>query len=73
MAFQLDQVVPWGRSCDEYVRMFSLTDGDLGEKILGSGDGPANFNGTMRRRGRNVVSVDPLYQFSVEQIRGRVR
>ncbi len=73
MAFQLDQVVPWGRSFDEYMRMFSLTDGDLGKNILGSGDGPASFNATMRRRGRNVVSVDPLYQFSVEQIRGRVQ
>jgi hypothetical protein len=72
MAFQLDQIVPWGRSFDEYVRMFSLTDDDLKNRILGCGDGPACFNATMHRMGNNVVSVDPLYQFSAEQIRGRV-
>jgi hypothetical protein len=38
--FTLDQVVPWGRSFDEYQRMFALTGADLG-LILGCGDGPA--------------------------------
>jgi SAM-dependent methyltransferase len=73
MAFTLDQIVPWGRSFKEYVRMFSLTDTDLEKRILGCGDGPASFNAAMRRQGRKVVSVDPLYQFSGEQIRGRVQ
>ena len=73
MAFQLDQIVPWGRSFDEYVRMFSLSGDDLKKKILGCGDGPASFNATMHRMGNNVVSVDPLYQCSAEQIRGRVQ
>lgn len=73
MAFQLDQVVPWGRSFDEYVRMFSLTDADLGKKIPGCGDGPASFNATMRQMSKRVVSVDPLYRFSAEQIRHRVQ
>ena len=73
MAFQLDQIVPWGRSFDEHVRMFSLTDADLEKKILGCGDGPASFNATMHQRDRKVVSVDPLYRFSSEQIRGRVQ
>jgi hypothetical protein len=43
VAFTLDKVVPWGRSFDEYVRMFDLTPADLGKRILGCGDGPASF------------------------------
>ena len=73
MPFTLDQIVPWGRSSKEYIRMFSLTDADLEKKILGCGDGPASFNAAMHRRGKRVVSVDPLYQFSAEEIRARVQ
>jgi len=40
MGFTLAKVVPWGRSYDEYIRMFSLTEADLGLRILGCGDGP---------------------------------
>jgi hypothetical protein len=73
MAFRLEQIVPWGRSSKEYIRMFSLTDADLEKKILGCGDGPASFNAAMCRQGKRVVSIDPLYRFSAEQIRGRVK
>jgi hypothetical protein len=31
--FTLDQVVPWGRSFDEYRRMFDLTDDELGLRL----------------------------------------
>ncbi len=68
MAFTLEQIVPWGRSFGEYVRMFALTEADLEKRILGCGDGPASFNAAMFRRGRRVVSVDPLYGFSAEQV-----
>lgn len=73
MAFKLEEVVPWGRSFDEYVRMFNLNDQDLQKRIIGCGDGPASFNCTLTRRGGSVVSVDPLYQFSKEEIAGRVK
>ncbi|MHB0960028.1 MAG: hypothetical protein ACYC6N_17470 [Pirellulaceae bacterium] len=73
MPFTLEQIVPWGRSFDEYVRMFSLTADDLKKKIVGCGDGPAGFNATMRRMGNKIVSVDPLYQFSAKQIRRRLQ
>jgi hypothetical protein len=33
--FTLDHVVPWGRSFDEYRRMFALTSEDLDRRILG--------------------------------------
>lgn len=68
----LDSVVPWGRSLDEYARMFSLTSSDPKHKILGCGDGPASFNAELTARGGRVVSVDPIYAFSVDQIRQRI-
>ena len=72
MAFSLDKVVPWGRSYEEYVDMFALTEGDLKLRILGCGDGPAAFNSELTRRGGNVVSVDPIYAFDAAQIGRRV-
>jgi len=72
MSFTLDTVVPWGRSFDEYAAMFALTPEDLRRRILGCGDGPAAFNAVLNRAGGGVVSVDPLYEFSAEQIRGRI-
>jgi len=70
--FTLASVVPWGRSYDEYVRMFALTDADLTGRILGCGDGPASFNADATRRGGRVLSCDPLYQFDAVQIRRRI-
>jgi SAM-dependent methyltransferase len=70
---QLTKTVPWGRSFDEYVRMFALGESELDLRILGCGDGPAAFNAEMARRGRRVVSVDPLYRFSRSEIEGRIR
>jgi hypothetical protein len=72
MTFALSDVVPWGRSFAEYVSMFRLTDADLTRSILGCGDGPASFNAELTRRGGRVVSTDPLYQFSADQIRSRI-
>jgi SAM-dependent methyltransferase len=70
--FTLSSVVPWGRSFDEYRRMFALTDADLSRRILGCGDGPAGFNAEAARRGGRIVSCDPLYQFDAAQIRQRI-
>jgi hypothetical protein len=70
--FTLDQVVPWGRSFDEYWRMFALTEEDVSGKILGCGDGPASFNAEATRRGHSVVSCDPIYRFDRSQIGERI-
>ncbi|HXY34357.1 MAG TPA: class I SAM-dependent methyltransferase [Planctomycetaceae bacterium] len=70
---ELAQTVPWGRSFDEYVRMFALSARDLALPIVGCGDGPASFNAEMTQRGHQVISVDPLYRFSAAQIAFRVR
>lgn len=72
MTFQLSNVVPWGRSFDEYVAMFGLTEADLPGRILGCGDGPASFNAVAAVRGYRVTSADPLYAFTADQIRRRV-
>jgi hypothetical protein len=70
--FTLEHVVPWGRSFDEYCRMFALDDDDLGRRILGCGDGPASFNAEATRRGATVISCDPIYQCEAVQIRERI-
>jgi hypothetical protein len=70
--FTLDQVVPWGRSFEEYQRMFALTADDLERDIVGCGDGPAGFNVEATRRGGRVVSCDPIYQFETHQIQERI-
>ena len=72
MSEKLEQVVPWGRSLWEYVHMFDLSDADLQKKILGVGDGPASFNAEMHQRRRRIISCDPIYTFSADQIRTRV-
>lgn len=68
----LDSIVPWGRSYDEYRSIFSLTDADLKKRILGCGDGLACFNTELTKRGGNIVSIDPIYQFTSEQIESRI-
>jgi hypothetical protein len=70
--FTLSQVVPWGRSFDEYCRMFALTDDDLRSRIVGCGDGPASFNAEASRRGGRVVSCDPIYRCGAADIRERI-
>ncbi|GAB4042533.1 SAM-dependent methyltransferase [Spirosoma jeollabukense] len=69
---KLSEVVPWGRTLDEYQRMFNLTDADLEKRILGVGDGPASFNTEMTKAGRSVVSVDPIYEFSGQELKKRI-
>ena len=70
--FTLNEVVPWGRSLDEYRHMFALTDSDMGGRILGCADGPASFNAEATALGCSVVSCDPLYRFGVAEIRDRI-
>ena len=72
MPFELKDVVPWGRSFEEYLAMFSLSQDDLEMSILGCADGPANFNHEMNKIGKKVVSVDPIYQFTKTDIKSRI-
>jgi SAM-dependent methyltransferase len=72
MSFTLDTVVPWGRSFDEYIAMFALEPIDLRRRILGCGDGPAAFNAVANRAGGGVVSIDPIYDLSLAELRQRI-
>lgn len=69
---KLTEVVPWGRNLNEYKAMFSLTERDLDKTILGCSDGPACFNAELTKRGGNIVSIDPVYQFTVKEIQSRI-
>lgn len=71
MAMKLKNVVPFGRSFDEYRRMFDLTDDDLNKKIISVGDGPTAFNAGMKALGKRVISVDPIYHLSGPDIEMR--
>jgi hypothetical protein len=73
MSFTLDKIVPWGRSYEEYVSMFSLSKDDLNLYILGCADGPSSFNCTLTKRCGKIISVDPLYQYVKEQIAQRIK
>ena len=73
MAFQLSDVIPWGRSFEDYLEMFALTPEDLELSILDCAGGPASFNAEMKRRGYRVISCDPVYQFSAAKINQRIQ
>ena len=72
MGFQLEKVVPWGRSLDEYIGMFDLTLDNQTLKTLDCAGGPASFNAQMTERGYSVTSCDPIYQFTAEEIASRI-
>ena len=72
MGFVLENIVPWGRSFEEYCGMFALNEQDFQKNILGIGDGPASFNAVLTERGGRIISADPLYAFNGEQIRARI-
>ena len=71
-SFTIDNVYPWGRSLDEYRRMFALSEADLSLDVLAVADGPASFNAELTRLGGRATSCDPLYRFSAAEIRSRV-
>ena len=69
---KLENVVPWGRNLEEYEKMFQLSKEDLQLKILGCGDGPSSFNFEVTKLGSNITSIDPIYQFSKDEIQQRI-
>lgn len=73
MGLKLDRVIPWGRSMEEYVRMFNLTSKDCQLRILDCAGGPASFNAGMTGKGYSVISCDPVYQFTVSEITSRIQ
>ena len=73
MGIKFENILIWGRSTEEYIRMFGLTLEDVKLKIIDCAGGPASFNVEMTRRGGNVVSCDPIYKFSKSEIAQRIQ
>lgn len=73
MIYKLESVVPWGRNLNEYVKMFAITSDELQLRILDCAGGPASFNVEMTHHGYNVISCDPIYQFSADEIAQRIQ
>lgn len=69
---RLKEAVPWGRLASEYTRMFALKPQDRQKRILDCAGGPSSFTSELNRPGRQVVSCDPLYQFTKEEIQERI-
>ena len=72
MSFDLTDIVPFGRSYEEYRAMFDLDEADLAGRLLDCGGGPAAFNAELSRSGGTAVSVDPIYAFDAAAIRARI-
>lgn len=52
--------------------MFDLSPLDISGRIVDCAAGPASFNAEAAMKGCSVVSCDPLYQFTAEEIRDRI-
>lgn len=52
--------------------MFALTPGDLSGRILDCAAGPASFNAEFTSEGHEVISCDPLYSLTADEIRSRI-
>ena len=68
MPYIMKNVVPWGRTLDEYRKMFLLSDTELKGQIAGFGDGVASFNAECGTLGGHVTSFDPVYRFPCDRL-----
>ena len=73
MDFHYKDIIPWGRSFNEYLDIFNLSEEDMTRDIVGVGDGPASFNARMYQRGKPIISVDPIYRYSEAELRQRIQ
>jgi hypothetical protein len=71
MSVHFDQIVPWGRTREEYELMFDLASARLSDGVLDCGGGPSSFTAELSADGCRAVSVDPIYNFSGPEIRTR--
>jgi len=72
MAFELKNTVPWGRTLNEYQKMFCLSPDDFCKSIISFGDGPASFNYEMMLLKKSVTSIDPIYAYSKQELLGQI-
>jgi len=74
MSLEVTSIAFFGRTFDEYVRMFGLDPAGLtGRRIADVASGPSSFTAEARRRGLDAVGIDPLYGLPVETLALHVR
>lgn len=73
MAKFFDDIIPLGRSGEEYLQMFNLYNIHENRSFIDCGSGPSSFNALMNAAGKKVVSVDPLYHYDISEITQRVK
>lgn len=56
-------------SLDDYIHMFALQPAQLQMKILNCHAGIDFFAAQMHQQRKDVINIDPLYQYSLEQIK----
>jgi glutaredoxin len=67
----VDEVIPWGKTFDEYKHFFNLHDTDLDKTIACFGDGASSFNSELTQQEKKVISFDPIYQFNAIELEKR--
>ena len=71
-SLELNKVVLLGRTLEEYLRFFGLNEAELrGKKILDMAGGVSSFCAEASAKGFDVMSFDPIYELSPEEIRAR--
>jgi hypothetical protein len=71
-AIMLNEVIPLGRSGNEYLQMFNLYGMHENRSFIDCAAGPSSFNAFMTARGSQVVSVDPLFARSRKSIEASI-
>lgn len=67
----IDEVIPWGKTYNEYCQFFDLEEKNLKQPIACFGDGASGFHAELNLLGKQVVSFDPIYQFCVDELEKR--
>lgn len=68
-SIELEEIIPLGRSGEDYLQMFNLMNLHESRTLLDCAGGPSSFNAFMSASGKKVISLDPLYACSVEEIK----
>lgn len=69
----LKKFVLWGHRLNDYKAMFNLSESFLEtSEIIEYGSGITSFNAEMTALGRKVISIDPMYALTLEEIKASV-
>jgi len=72
--FTLAEVAFFGRTMDEYLRVFGLTPADIrGKRVLDCPGGPDSFTAEANAIGCNVIAVDPMYAQTADALEAQAK